>query len=281
VSAPRILFGVGATKAGTSWLYEWLAGHDDVHFRGVKEVHYFNSFERERVENRRAELAQSRARMLKRGAPQERIDDFAACERLFEAPENPVAYAEYLMEGRGAASVVGDVTPAYGLLSVDRLKSMAALGNTRFLYILRDPVARLWSHVRMIARRREPDGSVTAERAGRILKRTLRGDEGHIAERSDYRRTFRRLEAAVPGPKRLVVFFEELISGQVTDEVCAFLGIAPRAPLARVVHGGRALDMTPMQAADARAYLAEQYEFVENAMGRVPDQWRQTHEGIR
>jgi len=47
-------------------------------------------------------------------------------------------------------------------------KVMAGLGETRFLYILRDPVERLWSHVRMIARRRFPDRDDIAKKTGRI-----------------------------------------------------------------------------------------------------------------
>ncbi len=89
--------------------------------------------------------------------PQTRQRDLDAAIALLGRPESGAAYLDYLGAGQGAA-VVGDITPAYGLLSVERLRAMAALGETRFLYILRDPVARLWSHVRMIAGRREPDG---------------------------------------------------------------------------------------------------------------------------
>ena len=33
---------VGATKAGTSFLYEHLAAHPQCHFRTIKELHYFD-----------------------------------------------------------------------------------------------------------------------------------------------------------------------------------------------------------------------------------------------
>ena len=39
---PTILFCVGATKAGTSWLYTYLLDHPECHVRSVKELHYFD-----------------------------------------------------------------------------------------------------------------------------------------------------------------------------------------------------------------------------------------------
>ncbi len=270
MSGTRILFGLGATKAGTSWLHQWLSGHPECHFRSVKELHYFDALDAGRVAERRAELVADRAR----ARAETRQRDLDAAIALLGGAESGAAYLDYLGAGQGAA-VVGDITPAYGLLSVDRLRAMAALGETRFLYILRDPVARLWSHVRMIAGRREPSGAVTPERAGRILKRVLRGEEDHITRRGDYRGVMGRLYEAVPEARRLVVFFEDLFSGDATARICAFLGIAPHPALARVVHGGAPLAMSALQARAARAYLADQYTFVEQAMGRVPAAWMQ------
>ena len=281
MAAPRILFCVGATKAGTSWLHEWLSGHPDCHLRSVKEVHYFDTLEAGKTAARQMELSDERDRLIAGGAPEARIRDVTECLSLFENNPDGRAYLDYLIGGRRDEAVVGDVTPAYGLLPVGRLKMMAALGETRFLYILRDPVARLWSHVRMIARRREPDGSVTAERSGRILKRTLRGDEDHILRRGDYRDVMERLSAAVPDARRLFVFFEELVTGEATQRICEFLGIAARAPLAEVVHPGLPLAITEAQARNARSFLAEQYDYVETAMGRLPDAWRVTERAMR
>ena len=271
--APILLFGLGATKAGTSWLHRWLAGHPECHFRTLKELHYFDAIEAGRVARHVVSLTAEREALAREGVAPRRLRDIDDYLGVLARPDDRGAYLDYLSDGAGGARVVGDITPAYGLLPVARLKEMAALGEARFLYILRDPVARLWSHVRMIAGRREPDGSVTAERAGRILKRTLRGDEGEIEKRSDYRGALKRLFEAVPEARRLVVFFEDLFTGDATARICAFLGITPAPALADVVHGGQALDMTPDQRAAARAWLDDQYGYVARAMGRVPPAW--------
>ena len=39
---PTVLICVGATKAGTSWLYDHLRVHPDCHLRSIKELHYFD-----------------------------------------------------------------------------------------------------------------------------------------------------------------------------------------------------------------------------------------------
>ena len=38
---PNLLICVGATKAGTSWLYRYLHDHEECHVRAAKECRYF------------------------------------------------------------------------------------------------------------------------------------------------------------------------------------------------------------------------------------------------
>ena len=152
---------------------------------------------------------------------------------------------------------------------------MASLArDVRFVYLLRDPVARIWSHIRMMAARREPSGEVTPDRAARILRRTLRGEESQIALRSDYAGNLSRLRRAV-GDRLLVVFFEDLFEGDGLAKISAHLGIAPRpGPNDAVVHEGQALDLLPEQRLALRDWLAPQYDFVRSDVGPLPDAWR-------
>ena len=43
MAAPVLMFGVGAAKSGTSWLYQYLAAHPDCHLRSIKELHFFDT----------------------------------------------------------------------------------------------------------------------------------------------------------------------------------------------------------------------------------------------
>lgn len=284
MGASTLLFCVGATKAGTGWLYEQLAEHPDCHFRSIKELHYFSALENGTLdreitkhENRQAVLAKKVEKAGVRKALGEalRLQDRTEWLRVLTRGEDTGAYLDYLNGGRTTEAVVGDITPAYALLPARRLKQMADLApNVRFLYILRDPVARIWSHIRMIAARREPSGEVTADRAGRILRRTLRGQESQIARRSDYAGNLARLKNAV-GEGLAVVYYEALFQDDGLAKVADHLGIGPfRGPIDAVVHRGQALDLLSEQRMALRDWLAPQYEYVEREFGPLPEAWR-------
>jgi hypothetical protein len=274
MAAPTILFGVGATKAGTSWLWDWLRGHPQAHLRSIKELHWFDAIEGGRLHREahamRARLAEAEAR----GAAPARLADLrdwlAVLERGTEA-----AYLGYLAAGADRARLVADVTPAYALLPEARLRQMAALGpDVRFLYILRDPLDRLWSHVRMIARRRAGTGEATPDRCRRILMRTIRGDEPEIAVRSDYVGALTRLAAAVEPVRLKLQVFEEMFAQPAMDRLAAWLGLAPHpAQVAVRVHAGVDVDVPVAAMARAREWLAPQYDHAARVLGRMPAAW--------
>ena len=277
---------VGAAKAGTSWLHAQLAAHPECHFRAIKELHYFNAidggFLRKEFQKHKAwqkELLERVAASDKAPTDDQAIrlaDRGAWLDVLNAREENLEAYLAYLQGGADGAKVVGEMTPAYALLSVERLKAMARMApDVRFLYLLRDPVERLWSHVRMIAGRRDPAGEVTEANCATILNRTLGGAESEIAKRSDYAGALERLIAAVPPARLLVEVFEEVVSGEGLARICDFLGIGRMKADPAPVYEGRALAMNAAQRSLAMNWLAPQYAAAEAALGRRPDAWAQ------
>ncbi len=279
-----VLICVGAAKAGTSWLHRQLAAHPECHFRSIKELQYFNAIDAGRTS---AELKKHRdiqASMLDRFARDGRRPNDEQAGRLSDRAdwldvlerkhENVAAYLRYLETGAGRAQVVGDMTPAYALLSEGRLGGMARMApDVRILYLLREPVDRLWSHVRMIAERRDGQGRVTARRCDRILKRVISGEEDQIAKRSDYAAALAKLLAAIPAGKLLIEVFEDVIAGDAFQRICDFLGISRVEPNLVPVHEGQPLDMTAQQREAAAAWLAPQYDAAARALGGMPEAW--------
>jgi len=285
-----LLFGVGATKSGTSWLYRYLGGHPECFLRSVKELHFFDTLDDGAVEARIAAL-EKRKRQLERRAGAgttadvlERARRVADIEHLIRVLRkgDERAYLGYLNDGRGDQRLIADITPSYALLSEGRLERMAGMSaDVRFVYLLRDPVARLWSHVRMLARRRSATGRDLETRAEGILERALTGGEGHILRRGDYRAALTRLGAAVSPTRLLTLFYEELFSAPAMARLCEFLGIAARTgDTGNRVHEGVALSMRDDQRARAVALLAPQYEFVEARLGRLPEAWQASRVGV-
>jgi hypothetical protein len=294
---PRVMICVGATKAGTSWLHDHLSSRADCHFRTIKELHYFTMTEPRHFAAARAKLARERDELAaaRAGADpdraarlERRIADLDDWDRvLARGAIDLAAYRAFLMAGAGGASVVGEVTPAYALMSVAEMKRLAAIGqDTRILFLMRDPVARLWSHVRMIAER-TTDSVAAFEAAARgLLARILAGDlsgEGKgIVKRGDYATILGKLWRAFAPAQLLVLFTEDLLNGPGLDRLNDFLGLPPGAARAdRKVHEGRTLALEPEAARAARAWLSPQYDFVQRHFPALPAAWTRTRaEGL-
>lgn len=276
---PTVLFCVGAAKAGTTWLYNQLFAHPDCHLRTIKELHYFGSLESGHFGHQLKALRGKMAILKRRadGAGRERkladLEEWIAVLR--QRREDIPGYLSYLTGGRGSCRLVADMTPAYGLLPEQRLRAMAGIApDVRFLFLLRDPVARLWSHVRMIARR-ESTAAEFPGAASRLMEQVLDGAPSGAVERGDYAGILTRLMAAVDPSRLMIQFQEDMISRSGFARLCAFLGIAPaEADFERRVHQGAALPLNAAQARRAREFLRPQYEFVGRLLGDLPPAWQ-------
>ncbi len=285
-SAPTYLICVGATKSGTSWLYEHLVGHPECHLRSVKELHYFDLPEsglpRMTARSTAAEITRLTERLLGTWPEQttqtlrRRIADLAAWNAVLEGASGDLdAYRTYLTEGRGTRRVVADVTPSYALLPVAALRQLGEVAaDVRILYLMRDPVARLWSHVRMMAQREAKLGQDVAALAAARMDRALSGDDIHFGGRGDYRGCLERLRMVFQPGRLMTMFTEDLMTAAGLGRLWAWLGIgAGPADFAKRVHEGVPVPLSPDHQDRARAALRDQYDYVAQAFPTLPSAW--------
>jgi hypothetical protein len=196
---PTFVLGTGCMKGGTTWLHDYLASSPECATGYRKEYHVLDSVDL-------PDLTWMRERILARA--REALDDLDAgrpadATFLHQASmiADPETYPEYfadLATRDPARRTVLDITPNYGLLSTERLAwvraGLAARGvRCVSVFLMRDPVERIWSQVRMQQRRRPGHHPGSAEEL--VLARFA---EPQYDVRTRYETTVRNLDAAFP-----------------------------------------------------------------------------------
>lgn len=175
---------VGAQKAGTQWLYDQLSWHPAFWMPPVKELHYLDhgSFDRHRRSakslRRRATvgLAIVNAVREKRSyRPLVRRDlDFLDSYAALLASERIDLDGYAALFAPKGGDIAGDITPGYSRLDEGEAARFAAhFPATRVIYIARDPIERLWSHLMMTARRNKSLERITLERTVKFARRPM------------------------------------------------------------------------------------------------------------
>ncbi len=174
--------GIGAAKAGSTWLFHNLRAHPGLYLPPEKELHYF-------------------------------------CHRYHRSLRS---YARRFAPGSGR--VVGEITPNYAILPVEKIRSIGRLmPDLRLLFIVRDPIERAWSHARMRLVRQ--DGRSRAEVSDAELVAHFRG--AHSRANGDYQAIIDRWLSVFPPERLWLGFFEDISQRprQLLSEVFRHLGV--------------------------------------------------------
>jgi hypothetical protein len=287
----KLVFGIGAQKSGTTWLAAYLSGHPEIHMSPRKELHYWTVIHRAHYRLTRSRNERDRTRALVGGSLLERLrnrlDDLTATRRssshaiygrVYDQPGPPHAnYADALFIKYKGQPVAGEFTPAYATLAPESYREMASLApDVRFVFVMRDPVARLVSGVRHLLRGEIGTTNVTAQMVRDRIVECLANADNFDLVRSRYDLTIARLEAAVGAEKVIYLFYETMFQQSEMDRLCDFLGIARKpASVDRRVNGGNdtatAVDDALWRA--MRTNLAPVYDFVRQRFGSLPQAW--------
>ena len=222
---------VGAQKAGTSALFEYLREVPDLQLPDVKEAHFF--------------------------------DDDAGVD--WAAPD----YAPYHALFRDDGRLRGEATPIYCYWpnAIERIHAYNPA--MRIILILRDPVERAWSHWKMeFARGKETEPFAWCIREGRARMNQAQPYPGFdrvfsYVERGFYAAQLERLRALFPAD-RILTLDSRMLHGDpeaVLAQICAFLGVGvPSAPIvAKRIHVAQDIAYPSVLAPADVAYLQQLY----------------------
>ena len=267
--AKTFFLGIGAQKAGTSWIRSYLARRPDVYIASG-EMHFFDS-RRSGNPRRRKRKMRARKRDLEDGKSSALLDlklDY------LERKDARSAYKEFFRSRVPEDThVFGEITPSYALVGKPGYRAVhEVFPNARVFFVMRDPAERLYSQRRMTRNRRQRR---TGKEAGLSLDELL--NEAASDKRSLYQLTVRNLEAVFAREQILYLFYEQLFQPQTVEDLCKFLGLPyVAANFEEVVHPGGPRDEIPEEIdREVRALFRATYRFCREKFGkRLPAEWR-------
>ena len=265
------LLGTGCQKGGTTWLFQYLKQSPQYVAGFRKEYHVFDALDVPAMAYRREATLQQAEEALARGREGGPVN--AQAMMLAAMQENPAYYYDYfagLLMTRPAGRLTADVTPSYGMLPTTRLAEirdqLAARGvRTVALFLMRDPVDRILSHIRMQVRE-------TPERFAKPPHELLLGRHWHpqYELRTRYDRTIAALDEVFEPQDVIFGFYEDLFSETRIREVCATLGVDFHSPRFDERHNAS----PPAQSVPdetVRTVAGHYREVYEAVAGRFPD----------
>ena len=221
------LLGVGAQKAGTSWLYQQLHSRRDADFGCLKEYHVHDA-------RTVPELARFRNIRIQPHQPKTWIQPRSWLRQWFiHNPERYTDYFAWLLTRphlRGAQiHLTGDITPSYALLSAETLQEIKTSFEQRGIpvkpvFLMRDPIERIISSQRMKLRKQGlRDAGLEVET---LRKRVAKGR----GLRSNYGQTLDALDQAFGLEHCFIGLFETLFTPKTYADLCRYLTIPYQEP---------------------------------------------------
>lgn len=225
MTEPTFILGLGGVKCGSSWVRGYLHAAPGADFGRMGEYQVWDAITLDLARRFRiatpAPLARLRGRLAQTlGLPED------VPHLRWRLQSDPSAYFDYFARllSRPGTRLTGDVSPGYALLSTETLARIrtgfAKRGiRTRAVFIMRDPVARADSQLRMETRKgRVPADLDLASFAAQPQPDAL----------GRYDRTLTALDQAFPPEDTHVALFEELFSNKGIAALSRFADIPPR-----------------------------------------------------
>ncbi|MDB5972519.1 MAG: hypothetical protein JWQ90_4969 [Hydrocarboniphaga sp.] len=273
------LVGVGAQKAGTTWLARYLGEHPDVYVSRLKELHYFDAVcptpSRVDVGKRMIRLAKEVSAGLELNGSRVNVKAMdkllAVIDRLQMQADPKYPYMRFFHDRVKEESVFCDITPGYSLLDASGYQSILKMHpRVRFIFLMRDPIERYWSALRMGVRKMknfDPD-----RRFMDLLE-----DKDYFF-RSDYKRTIEELEKVAKPEQIKYVFYENLFTDETAAQITSFIGVTPLpAKFDQIVNPGAKIPLAADKLTAAYGTFRHIYDFVFEKFGKsVPASWHAT-----
>ena len=261
---PVFILGLGAQKAGTSWLYKQLSQISSVNFGVLKEYHIWDALHIEHC-----------SRWI--------VDNVL--------DNNPLEILRYLMQKSEDAyeryffglidektRLTGDITPSYAALNTNQLKEVKQrLENIGFIvkviFLMRDPVARNWSALRFYNRQAINKGSISVSELVDQFEKFY-SSQG-VTDRVSYDKTIPAIYGAFDRANIFISFYETLFTEHTMNQLSKFLDIdISEFDASEKINATKSIDLPKDHYDRCREYFSGIYTFCEKEFPETKRLWK-------
>jgi hypothetical protein len=227
---PTFILGMGAQKAGTSWLHRELSRCHQINLGFRKEYNAFPT--------RQSNLKKASRRLLRSQNSFDRVGfedlpDSCKLDWMRKDSRYYLYYFENLLRANSELNATGDLSPHYGELTqheMFRVRHLLEGGGfkVKVIFLLRDPVERIWSQLRMLRNQnRFPElcGYRNEETALAMVYTNPR-----FSAKTQYHQTLESLEKCFQKSQIHVEFYEDLFTSAAHKRLCDFLELDLPSP---------------------------------------------------
>ncbi len=227
--------GIGAPRAGTTWLYAMLLKHPNISLPPLKELHYFDVIDPSvnrnsyrfgpHLKSRTRHNLGAAASLLNVPLKKKPVFNPSWDLRYFSGQFNEKWYRRLFRKEHKLGMVTGEITPSYSLLSAEYINSIISINNEmKFIYILRDPVDRSWSHAVKIFSRDKgvPLKDVPTE----SLIKFFQSDENICC--GSYAKNIKNYLSVIDSRNLLIIYFDDIKTdpANVLSKIYSFIGVS-------------------------------------------------------
>lgn len=269
LSKSTLLLGIGGQRCGTTWLGHHFKSHPDILMSPIKEMRFFVDTDgpvKWHIENFKKRQSRIQIKDAASRAWHAAYDERIA---MGISSQNSVdGYKKFFQDRIQDQKYFCEITPSYMTLPVNDLAQIkTAFDDVKIVFLMRDPIARLWSMVRFNQKKQSQTDLNT------FALTCL--DIPNYVKRSDYKTALENIDAVFDPDQVFVGFYEDMFDGDLLSRLYDFLDLSP---IDAVLDQHKNVSESARMSEDVAQYfatnLAEQYQYVRNRFGdQVPEGW--------
>lgn len=262
-----LLIHLGATRTGSKWISNYFKEHTEILMSPIRVLNYFTRGQHFHQYFETA-LVKEEAEFAKKAAGATPPASLIQLRDRVRMNHDPAAFLDYYRSRWSGEKVFADVTPSYYVEERDMFARMRdAHSKVRFLLVMRNPIDRLWSGMRLARMGNTEFDPPT--RLDQLLGASV------PPWRRNYVTALTDLDAVVPKDHLKVCFFENMFDMAEIGELCAFLGVETQAAdVASAMNQSEGVGLDAERRGRLYAKLEPVYRFVHDRyQGRLPASW--------